>query len=241
MEGFIDIHSHLLPGVDDGSVSMEQTMDMLKIAYSEGIRTMIATPHYQEGRYMHAVSYLEQKLSEVRASAEDMGIQVELLLGSEIYYSHGCVEHLKAKDIPTMAGTQCVLVEFSPMADSRYMINGLQEILLEGYNPILAHIERYDALRGEIDLVDKIIEMGVYVQVNAMSITGETGRTYQSATKKLLKNSMVHLVATDAHSDRTRSPKIKKCYEFLRKKYGEMAALELTRDNQQKLLSGQYI
>lgn len=232
MSGFIDIHNHLLPGVDDGPKSIEQSINMLRIAYAEGIRTIIATPHYQEGRYMVSKVALEQKLTEVITAAKKAGIPMDIFLGCEIYYSHECVRLLKEKVIPTMAGTKYVLVEFMPLADSRYIKNALQEILLEGFRPILAHIERYEALTKDYAFIEDLLDLGVYTQVNAASLTGESGKSLRLVTKKLLKNNMVQFVATDAHNEMKRVPKIKKCYEILRKKYGEVYAGELLRENQ---------
>jgi protein-tyrosine phosphatase len=239
MPGFIDIHHHLLPGTDDGPENMERTLNMVRTAYAEGIRTIITTPHYQEGRYTLGKDTLEQKLAETLEVVQNAGIEMDILLGCEIYYSHNCVRLLKEKVIPTMAGTKYVLIEFMPIADSRYIKNALQEILLEGFYPILAHIERYEILTKDLPFIENLIDMGVYTQVNAMSIIGERGNNLQSVTKKLIKNNMIHFVATDAHNEIKRAPKIKRCYEFLRKKYGEAYAGELLEENQLKLLEGQ--
>jgi protein-tyrosine phosphatase len=241
MEEFIDIHSHLLPGLDDGSNSMEQTINMLKIAYEEGIRAIIATPHCKDERTLHSMSVLQESLEAVKEEIQNLLPDLSLYLGSEIYYSHESIKYLQENKIPTLADTKYILVEFSPIADYRYMKNALQELLLEGYSPVIAHIERYEVLAKKLDLVEELIEMGAYVQVNAMSIIGESGRLYQSITKKLLKNNLVHMVATDAHSDKARAPKLIKCYSHLVKKYGEEYAKELIRGNQLKLLSNQNI
>ncbi|WFR57875.1 capsular biosynthesis protein [Anaerocolumna sp. AGMB13025] len=241
MSGFIDIHNHLLPGVDDGPKSIEQTINMLRIAYAEGTRTIIATPHYQEDRYMVNKVVLEEKVREVSKAAKSAGIEMDIFLGCEIYYNHNCVKLLKEKVIPTMAGTKYVLVEFIPVADSRYIKNALQEILLEGFCPIVAHIERYEAFIKDLTFIENLLDMGVYMQVNSMSITNSWGKKNKSATRKLLRNNLIQFVATDAHNELKRIPRIRKCYNFLRKKYGEAYADELLFGNQQKLLLGQDI
>lgn len=241
MEGYIDIHSHLLPQLDDGSTSMEQTKNMLKIAFTEGIRTIIATPHYHEGRSMNSILIVEESLKKVK---EEIGIlmpQMNFLLGSEIYYSHESVKLLNSKQIPTMADSKYVLVEFSPIAEYRYIKNGLQEFLLEGYCPILAHVERYSNVTKELERVEEFIDMGAYIQVNAMSITGETSKSYQGIAKKLLKKGYIHFIATDSHSDGARAPRLKKCVEIITKKYGEAYAKELLIENQTKILSNEYL
>ena len=239
--GFIDMHSHILPEIDDGSRDMEQTINMLKIAYEEGIRTMVATSHYYQGRYEEPAEVLREKLKNVKDNIADTLPEMELLLGCEIYYSHQSTNLLKKGIIPTIADSRYILVEFSPLAEYRYLKNGLQELILEGYSPILAHVERYENVAKNMDRVMELIDMGVYIQVNSMSITGEMGRTYQEMTKRLLKNLCVHIVATDAHNIRSRSPRMKKCFDIVCKKYGKVYANELFIDNQLKIIKNQYI
>lgn len=235
------MHSHILPEIDDGSKSMEETISMLKIAYEEGIRAVVATSHYYQGRFEEPATVLGERLTSVRECIADTLPEMELYLGSEIYYSHESIHLLKQGIIPTIADSRYILVEFSPLAEYRYLKGGLQELILEGYSPILAHVERYENVIKNIDRVLELIDMGVYIQVNSMSITGEMGRGYQEITKRLLKNLCVHIVATDAHSIKTRAPRMKKCFEIVSKKYGKIYANEIFADNQIKILKNQYI
>jgi protein-tyrosine phosphatase len=214
-------------------------MNMLKLAYSEGIRTIITTPHFVEGRVTGLIQRQQECLSELKHKLETTLPDMKLFTGGEIYYSHDSVKLLNEKLIPTMANSKYVLIEFSPMAEYRYIKNGLQQFIFEGYTPILAHVERYTNVN--IDCVYELIDIGVYIQINAMSISGETGRTYLSITKKLLKNNLVHFIATDCHSDNHRSPKLKKAIDYIKKKYGESYVNELLIDNPTKILNNQYI
>lgn len=239
--GFIDMHSHILPQVDDGSRNMEQTISMLKIAYEEGIRTIVATSHYYPGRFEEPAKVLIERLKEVKECIADTLPDMELFLGSEIYYSHDSIRLLKEGVIPAIADTGYILVEFSPFAEYRYLKSGVQDFILEGYIPILAHAERYKNVVKDLDRVMELIDTGVCIQVNAMSITGEMGRNYQRIAKKLLKNQCVHIIATDAHSERSRAPRMKKCYEYAAKKYGIDYAEELFLYNQKKILKNQYL
>jgi protein-tyrosine phosphatase len=241
MEGFIDVHSHILPQIDDGSKSMEQTLNMLKSAYDEGIRAIIATPHAHEGRGKISIAELEECVEKVRDAYKDILPDMRLYLGSEIYYSQKSIELLNEKRIPTLAGTRYVLVEFSPVADYRYIKNALNGFILEGYYPILAHVERYINIRKDINYVGELINMGVYIQVNAVSINGEVGKVYRGFARKLLKCHYIHLIGTDSHSDGTRAPCIKKCSNYILKKHGEEYASELLTNNGGKVLLGEYI
>jgi protein-tyrosine phosphatase len=241
MDELIDIHSHILFGLDDGSKNMDQTLNMLKIAYSEGIRKIITTPHFQDGVIMNAIPEVEARLSEVQNKIADSKLDMILYMGSEIYYSHDVIDLLNAERIPTMAGSKYVLVEFSPMAEFAYIKDGLQRLLLEGYLPILAHAERYNVIIKKYKFVKDLIDMGVFIQVNALSIEGATGRSYEKASKKLIKKQWVHFLATDCHSDRTRVPRLKKAIHYIAKKQGDYYVTKLLSDNPNYVLKNQYI
>ena len=241
MDGIIDIHSHILPGLDDGSRSLEQTLSMIGIAYSEGIRTIIATPHYQESKVSNPIARIEESIGIVNEAIAMSYPDMKLYMGSEIYYSQDIGALLNDKLIPTLAGSKYILVEFSPMSDYRYIKEGLHSLVLEGYIPILAHCERYIEATRDISRVEELISMGVYIQVNSMSIDGSTGRDYEKFTKKLLKRKLVHFIATDSHSDRTRAPSVGKTIAYINKKYGEAYTKQLLTDNPGRIITGQYI
>lgn len=241
MEGYIDIHSHILPQLDDGSRNMEQTMNMLKIAYTEGIRTIIATPHYHEGRSMVSQADLKERLIRVNEAAKLADVEIEILPGCEVYYSHESVRLLKERWIPTLAGSRYVLVEFSPAAELRYMKNALQEFFYEGYLPVIAHVERYGNVAKKMENLQELISMGAYIQVNAMSILGEADRSSQKIAKKILKSKLAHFVATDSHSDRTRSPRLIKCTEYITKKFGVEYTKELLIHNPGRVIRNEYL
>lgn len=241
MGDYIDIHSHILPQVDDGSKSLEQTIKMLNIAYSEGVGAIIATPHYHEGRYEKKVAELEDTLNYIRESIEDMMPGLELYLGSEIYYSQECISMLENGHIPTLAGSKYILVEFSPGVEYSYMKNNMQKCLFGGYLPILAHVQRYKCLKENIDLVEELIDTGIYIQLNAKSILGQEGRKIKKFSRKLLKNNLIHIIATDTHNELGRSPSIKQCVKYLKKKYGSSHANKWLIENPKKILSNEYI
>lgn len=241
MGKYIDIHSHILPQVDDGSPNMEQTFQMLKTAYTDGVRAIIATPHYHEGRYRNDKAYLETVAGSINEQIRNFLPGLELYLGSEIYYSHDCIKRLNDGAIPTMAGSEYILLEFSPMVDFYYMKSALQECLFAGYIPIIAHIERYRCFEKNTESVNELVEMGVYIQANAMSITGNAESKFQKLTKKLIKDDLVHFIATDAHNSNHRSPSLKECIKYIGRKYGSSLLYKYLADNPGKILSNEYI
>lgn len=234
--GYIDMHSHILPGMDDGSRSMSQTLRMLEIAVSEGISTMIATPHNMPGKGCPPVSVVRRKVDELRKTAEQEGIPLEIVAGTEYYYREEVLDILEDGDVVTLGESDCVLVEFEPMAERNYIRNALRNILGLGYRPVIAHVERYAKLMEDAAVLSDMRKNGILVQVNAMSVTGDNGRQAKKDVRGLLKKGLVDFVATDAHSDGRRAPFIEKCADTLYKKYGVEYAERLLFGNAEKLL-----
>lgn len=215
-----DIHCHILPGVDDGSHSESQSHRMLDLAWKNGISTIIATPHYMpEGRHP-SVDKLRSLVDELQEYADQQYYDMTIYEGNEIYYHEEVPELLEQGKILTLAGSSYVLVEFSPADDARYIRNALADIQSAGYDPIIAHVERYMSLcKKPYDRIRELRDMGVLIQVNANSIEGKMGPMSKNVTRDLLKKQWVDFVATDAHSDHGRSHAIEDCVKLLQKKY----------------------
>ena len=165
----MDMHTHILPGIDDGSQTIEQTSNMLKTAYDEGIRVIVATPHFGIRNPGITLTKAKEALAEAQKKADEITPGIKLILGSELFYSDGIIDSLERGECPTIGGTSYALVEFSTR-DSRDRINQcIQEMLWKGYRPIIAHLERYKCLEGDVDAVREIVNRGVAVQINCRS------------------------------------------------------------------------
>lgn len=241
MEEYIDIHSHILPGIDDGSDNIEETIHMIEAARNDGISIIIATPHYHEGRYKKKVADYEAALNIVRSYVKDIFPNVRIYLGCEIYYNHECIDLLESNQIPTMAGSKYILLEFSPRREYQYIRTNLQRCLFAGYLPILAHVERYICLEQDISLVEELVNMGVYIQFNTNSIVGNIRGKTKKFVRRLLHHNLVHFMATDAHNMSNRSPVINKSKEYIIKKYGKSYLDRLIIHNPKKVLNNEYI
>ena len=194
-EYIVDVHCHIMPGIDDGSRDITETLEMLKIAQSEGITHMLATPQ---------------------------GTDIKLYQGNEILFHDEMCEELDNGRISRINGTDYVLVEFMPSDPYQYIRNSLDEIMSEGYQPVIAHVERYGCMVDDIENVRRLSRMGVEIQVNASSITGDTGKEIKKFVHKLLKEQLVDYVGTDAHRcEGSRTPMMKECSRMLYKKYDE--------------------
>lgn len=236
----VDIHCHILPGVDDGSKSMEQSLKMLDIAYEEGIGTIIATPHHMpEGRNVSPQGIAE-RVEKLQQYADKQNYDLDILPGNEIYYYSEVADMLEEEKVCTLAGTSCVLVEFSPMDEGRYIRNSLAELQNMGFQPIIAHVERYASLcKPPFDRIEQLRDMGILIQVNAASVMGGFGKPTKAMVEKLLKKQLVDFIGTDAHSSGNRAPKILECAELLERKYDARYVEQLLYRNAEKYILNQ--
>ncbi len=216
--GIIDIHSHIIPCVDDGAKSLKQSHNMIDIAVENGISTIIVTPHRMPEGKNAPPDLIKARVELLKDYISKKNYDLEILPGNEIYYHAESAEQLEEGRALTLAGTDCVLVEFSPMDDARYIRNSVSELQNMGYRPIIAHVERYASLcKAPFEMIEELREMGIMIQVNAMSVTGGFGKTSKDIAKKLLKRGLVDFIASDAHSDGGRAPKFAECIECLEK------------------------
>ncbi|MBP5281691.1 MAG: protein-tyrosine-phosphatase [Lachnospiraceae bacterium] len=225
--GYIDIHCHVLPGVDDGSQSMDVTLEMLQIAQENGISDMIVTPHYKQGRVGTPRKAIGEMIEEVTRHAKLSGIDVRLHPGTEIYYNSSLEEKLESGWLARMNDTDYVLVEFSPMETYSYIRNAMDDIMSIGYRPVLAHVERYQCMLAKPANVKDLHDLGVKIQVNADSVAGAFGFKIKHFIKKLLKEQVIDFIGSDAHDEKRRTPAIAKCAEVLHKYCDEQYADDL--------------
>lgn len=215
----VDIHCHIIPGVDDGAKSYEQAYHMLDIAYEQGISDIIATPHHMPEGKNASPEVIRARVAKLQEYADSQQYEMNIYTGNEIYFHGEAADLLEEGKICTLAATNYVLVEFSPMDDARYIRNSLAELQNMGYNPIIAHVERYMSLiQVPFERIEELRDMGILIQVNAGSITGFFGKQSKAVAEKLLKKELVDFIGTDAHSDGGRAPKIAECAEILAKK-----------------------
>lgn len=240
MEGFIDIHSHIIPDLDDGSANMDQTVNMLRIAYRDGIRSIIVTPHNLRGKYRITNTQIKCHMDKLQEYINSTTSPIALYEGNEIYYSFDTIQLLKEKQLLTLADSKYILIEFPPSSEYQYIKNGLKELCGAGYLPILAHGERYKNITCDLERFYELLCIGVYIQVNAMTVTGDNGRPQQIIANELLKKDYVQFIATDCHSDGIRAPRLTECVDTIRRKYGEAYVNRLLIDNPSKVLNKEY-
>lgn len=237
----IDIHNHILYEIDDGSSSRDETTHMLKIAVDDGIESIIATPHYIIGGNQYNREDLLERYQEVCDIIDKENIPIKLILGNELFADAMLPGKIVDEDCFTLGNSQYVLVEFSLRTPKQIIENLIYKISLKGYTPIIAHPERTFTLKENQDMLMELIKRGCFFQLNAGSITGFYGDRVKKIANELLERQMIHFVASDAHSNRRRSPKLKKAYHIISEKYGEKYAHRLFVENGLKVLSNATI
>lgn len=241
MKNYIDIHSHILFGVDDGAGDIETSMQMLRTAAKDGVTDIILTPHNKPGRHSVSPARMAEKADALRMRLSQENIGIRLYIGNELYYRSELIREIEDGQAYTLAGSRYALIEFNPLDDYDYIRNGINTILMGGYYPILAHVERYQNVCSKKGAVADLAEMGCYIQVNAGSIMGNFGLGTKRLTRKLLQQHLVHFVATDAHDTGKRAPYLADCADYIGRKYSESYAQALLYDNPGRILSDKAI
>lgn len=223
----IDIHTHILANIDDGPVSIETSILMIKEEIKDGVETIVLTPHF-----IYRKPYPKAKLIEIydRFIEKTKHLPVKIILGAEVYY-HEKMEKIY-KDF-TFSGTNTLLLEFSLRREID-MEEALHELIVSGFQVIVAHPERYSYIKWAHILAFK--SMGVFLQVNTNSLLGKNGRKIKLFARRMLKNKMIDFIATDAHNMNKRKPNLGKCYKFVKKKMGVKYADDIFKENPKRIL-----
>ena len=187
----VDIHCHILPGVDDGAPDMETSRAMIRDAYEQGVRYIIATPHYRPEMFEPSMKKVIRVYHELRDYAEEVGIG--LRLGCEYYRNEQMIRHLDKKLRPTMLGSRYVLAEFSTNDSFVTVRNYIYELITKGYRPIVAHVERYFCCQ-EPERIQELKKLGAQIQINADSVLGYEGHTIKKFCAGLMKDDLVDFI-----------------------------------------------
>ena len=242
----IDIHSHIVFGVDDGPKSKQESKALLTEAYRQGVRTIVSTSHRRKGMFETPEETIETNFQEVKELAKEVAPDLTILYGAEIYYTSDVLEKLEKQVIPSLNRTRYALIEFSMTTPYREIHTALSNVLMLGITPVVAHIERYHELENNEKRVKELIDMGCYTQINSSSVLKPKlfGDSYKFMKKRahfFLERDLVHFVASDMHNVDKRPTYMKEAFDLVKKKYGLQRATALFGANQQKLLNNELI
>lgn len=224
----VDLHCHILPGIDDGPDSLEQSLAMAECAIEDGITRVVATPHSSEE---YAFDF---------AAVRKLRDELQARLGDRLTLATGCDFHLSPENLAALRDNptpfcinqhDCLLVEFNEFSIPPLMDQVLHELQLAGLRPIITHPERNGILRAQSDRLKKWVRLGCFVQVTANSLTGTFGSRAQRDALRWVGEGIVHFVASDAHNTRSRPLRLRPAYELVAREFGVERAEALFHDN----------
>lgn len=239
---FVDIHCHILPGVDDGAKDMIMSLQIARGAVANNIGAIIVTPHYDGAHRSASPDSIRRRIEELQQACLGEGLDLQFYSGNELLYDSSLPKKLTGGEVLTLADSAYCLVEFFPTEDYQYIYNGLRSLLYEGFIPILAHCERYACLLKDAKRVDELVNQGVLLQCNAVSVERKLFHSVPRFVNSLLGKNQVSFIATDAHrGEGERAPVLLRASEYLKKKYGETYAHKLLCENALRLIAKERI
>jgi protein-tyrosine phosphatase len=236
----IDIHCHILPRLDDGAFSLDESVLMAEGAFECGTRGIVCTPH--SGPY--SAQELVSAFVELKNTLRSLAIPIELYLGQEIYLTENYAMQIRdiANGYPiTINGTDYALVEFIPDAHSRIIRDSVDLLVAEGITPIIAHPERYAAITEDLYLADRLKASGALLQLNKGSLRGAFGHYAKQTASYLLDERMADFVASDAHSPYERTTKMRDAHAYISERYSIDYADYLMQNNPAQVIAGSKI
>ena len=240
----IDIHCHILPMVDDGADSLEEALEMARMAADSGVSAIIATPHCNlplEEEKNYASPALTRAFSRLRTAIEEAGIPIDLRPGAEVLCTPQVPELIQSGMLPTLAQSRYLLLEFFFDEDLEYMDEMLRAVAAQDCVPVIAHPERYEAIQRAPYLVERWFRAGYVIQLNPGSILGRLGRRAAETAEWLLDHGLAHVVASDAHSPNLRTPRMGELTDYLHRFWGREYTHVLLRENPGRILSDRPI
>lgn len=236
----IDIHCHILPGLDDGPVTDEESLDMAKAAVKEGIKTIIATPHHRNNKYENKREQILKNVSKLNELLKKEKIPLEILPGQENRIYGEILEDYLKGEILTLSNTQYLFIEFPTSSVPRYAERLLYDIQVEGITPIIVHPERNKEILENPDLLYNFVKKGSLTQVTAASVTGYFGKNIQKFSKQLIGANLTHFIASDAHNIHNRTFKLNEAYNYIEDIIGK-DYVYLFMENSESILSNENI
>lgn len=214
----IDMHSHILFGVDDGPETIEDTLRILEQAAIEGITDMIATPHAFSPHFHVSRTEIEGQIELLKDVIEAAKIPVKLHTGQEVRLCDNLVEKLHMKEALTLANSRYLLLELPTQSVPAYTVNIIQSLLGEGYIPIIAHPERNRAIAEKPERLERLVRHGALAQITAGSVAGHFGKNVQKLSLQLIEANLIHTYGSDVHNVTTRPALFEEGLDYLEKK-----------------------
>jgi protein-tyrosine phosphatase len=236
----IDIHSHILPGVDDGAQTVDDAINMAKLAVEEGITKIIATPHHQNGKYSNKKQDILKGVMELNRLLQIENIPLEVLPGQETRIYGELLEDLEKGEILPLNQMSYLFIELPSGHVPRYTEKLLFDAQMKGLTPIIVHPERNSEVIENPDILLNLVKKGSLTQVTAGSITGHFGKKIQKFSMQLIEANLTHFISSDAHNTSTRSFCIVESFSKIDKEFGRQAVYYF-QENAELLTQGQVV
>ncbi len=238
----IDLHCHILPGIDDGPGRLDESIEMCRIAASDGIRTIVATPHFNPGVYEADEANVSVGLSALREKVREQGLPIEILKAADNALTPELLGHLDTrKHLTINQNGRYVLIEFPHLAVIHNYERVLLSIMEKGIIPIITHPERNPYFRKHPSDLYSIVSTGAIIQITAMSITGGFGPDVQEFSLFLLRKNIAHIIATDAHSREFRPPLLSAAVDIAGEVVGKDRAREMVSSRPSAIIEGKSL
>lgn len=232
----IDIHCHVLTGMDDGAVNIKESRQMIRMAYKQGVRSVIATPHYSIQFRNDTPERIVHKCTELENWArKELDTEFHVYPGQEIFSSYHIWEKLEAGELLTMAGSNCVLLEFLPSVSYSEIYRVVRKAAVSPYRPVLAHVERYKELHKK-GRAEELVEAGAMLQLNYKTVGGKWYEETTRWSRKALAEGYIHFLGTDMHGIKKRAPETEEAMHWMKRHLDEEYLEDICFRNAEKYL-----
>ena len=223
----IDLHSHILPGVDDGSPDLANSLAMARMAVDDGIKVMACTPHFMPGLYNNDATDIKQRVETFAKELANHNIPLRVVVGGDVHIRSDIVDVLKTKRAPTLHDTRYVLLEPPQVVKPLRFEELVSKMVEAGFIPIITHPERLSWIEQHSAILRPLILAGAWMQITAGSLTGRFGKRAQYWAQRLLQTGQVHIMSTDAHNLGSRPPRLAHAAALAAREVGTVEAQNL--------------
>lgn len=235
----IDLHCHMLPGIDDGAVDLETSLAMARMAVADGVTCVACTPHIYPGMYENDAPGIRQAIKALQFHLDQNGIALRLVQGADVHLQPDLVDGIRADRIPTLNGTRYLLLEPPHHVAPPRFAESLFALQAAGYVPVVTHPERLSWIEDHYETFVEAVRTGCWMQLTAGSLVGRFGRRPKYWSERMLDEGLVHILATDAHDLHRRPPVLSEGREAAARRVGERESENMVRVRTEAIIANQ--
>jgi len=235
----VDLHCHVLPAIDDGSESLDQSLEFCRVALADGVTTLVATPHQKPGQYENPPQAIQLKVRELQQALREADVPIGIVEGAEVYCVPDIVQRVREKRVTTIGDTgRYILLEFPYQQFPLRPEETVFQLKLGGVTPVLAHPERIAFFTGDIKRLETLVRLGCLTQITASAILGEFGEKAKDYSFRMLQRGLGHIISSDAHDAVYRPPILSRARDAAAKLVGADRAQAMVSEVPQAVCDG---